>query len=278
MELKQPLPPGRSFDQLMNHYLVEKSIAQKLKASSREERQEIYATMYDELFSRVPDHPRLTRRTSAALTAAANRNKLSLISRYFKDTSVFVEFAPGDCKLSMAVAKHVPMVYGVDISDQHNRDEQLPDNFKLIIYDGYNLTGIADDSVDLAFSDQLVEHFHPDDTRLHFELVHRILKKGGRYVFRTPHPLTGPHDVSGYFCDEPECFHLKEWTYAEMIALLKSIGYSRFSSRWQAKRIDIELPNLYFRTFEKALGSLPRSYARSAARYLIPSLYGIAIK
>lgn len=278
MKLKQPLPDHRSYEQLLNHYRVEKSIAQKLMQASREERQGIYATMYDELFVRVPDHPRLTRRTSEALTAIANRSKLQLIDRFLDKASVFVEFAPGDCKFSLSVAQYVPHVYGVDISDQHDPADHFPENFRLIVYDGYNLDEMENDSVDIVFSDQLIEHFHPEDTRLHFELVHRILKKGARYVFRTPHPLTGPHDVSRYFCDEPECFHLKEWTYIEMKELLLDIGYSGFCSRWQARNINIRLPNAYFAFCEHALGAIPKPYARGAARYLLPSLYGVAIK
>ena len=33
-----------------------------------------------------------------------------------------------------------------------------------------------------------------------------ILTAGGVYLIRTPHAFTGPHDVSKYFCDEPEGF------------------------------------------------------------------------
>lgn len=61
MELLRPLPPHRTRKQVENHYLVEKAIAERLKAASREERRLIYSTTYDELFARVPDHPRLTR-------------------------------------------------------------------------------------------------------------------------------------------------------------------------------------------------------------------------
>ena len=52
MKLKRPLPLNRSFSQVRNHYLVEKAIAKRLKQASREERKLIYATMYDDLFSK----------------------------------------------------------------------------------------------------------------------------------------------------------------------------------------------------------------------------------
>ena len=281
MKLKRSLPPNRSFEQIKNHYLVEKSIAKRLKESSRKERKLIYATMYEELFSKVPDHPRLTQRKSEQLTANANKDKFSLVSRFLDKSDVFAEFAPGDCRFAIEVAKHVKYAYGIDISDQRNPTDSVPDNFKLIVYDGYNLNEIESNSIDIIFSDQLIEHFHPEDTKLHFELAHRILKVGGKYVFRTPHSLTGPHDVSQYFSDEPECFHLKEWTYIEIKTMLMDLKYSDFCTHWRAKGIDLRMPYNYFAMCEQVLGLIPKRYRyiiRVAAKYLIPSLYGVAIK
>ena len=118
MKLLKPLPPDRSFDQVKNHYLIEKSISRRLKKSSREERKLIYATMYEELFSKVPDHPRLTRRESTELTELSNNDKFSAISRFLNKSIVFLEFAPGDCRFIIEVAKQVKYAYGLDISDQ----------------------------------------------------------------------------------------------------------------------------------------------------------------
>ncbi len=278
MKLLKPLPPGRSFEQIKNHYLVEKSIAERLKKSNREDRADILATMYDELFSKVPDHPRITRRKSEKLTSLANQRKYSVISKFINESDLFVEFAPGDCRFAFEVAKKVKYYYGVDISDQHNPADKIPDNFILIVYDGYNLEQLESNSIDIVFSDQLIEHLHLEDTKLHFELVHRILKPGGKYVFRTPHLLTGPHDVSQYFSYEPECFHLKEWTYTEIKTMLIESKYSGFHTYWNAKGLNIRLPNFYFAICEMILGNIPKKYIRSVARYLIPTLCGVAIK
>ena len=278
MKLKRALPPNRSFDQIRNHYLVEKSIAERLKESSREERKIIHATMYDELFSKVPDHPRLAQRLSEQLTAKAIKDKLSLLSRFLDKSDIFVEFAPGDCRFAAEVVKHVKYGYGIDISDQRNPADKFPENFKLVVFDGYKLDEIESNTIDVVFSDQLIEHLHPEDTKLHFILINRILKNGGRYVFRTPHSLTGPHDVSGYFSDEPECFHLKEWTYIELKTMLMDLKYSKFCTRWHAKGIDFRMPYNYFAKCEQILGQFPKRYTRATAKYLIPSLYGVAIK
>ncbi|MEG4320534.1 MULTISPECIES: class I SAM-dependent methyltransferase [unclassified Microcoleus] len=278
MKLKKTLPPNRSFEQIQNHYLVEKAIADRIKVSSLEDRKLIYATMYDELFGKVPDHPRLTRRDNEQLTLIANKNKLATLSGLIDQSTVFAEFGPGDCRFAMEVAKYVNCAYGIDISDQRNPNHNAPDNFKLIIYDGYSLEGIEENSIDILFSDQIIEHFHPEETQLHFQLAYRILKKGGKYIFITPHAFRGPHDVSAYFSDEPECFHLKEWTYAELHQILSQLGYSKLDSYWCAKSIKFRMPNFYFEVCEKVLGLFPRQYIRVVAKYLIPNIFCATIK
>ena len=278
MKLLRPLPRNRSFEQVQNHYLVEKAIAQRLKTASREERKQIYASMYDELFARVPDHQRLTRREDEQQTERAKQTRMRLVHNFLKPSTVFVEFAPGDCMFAMQVAKMVRHVYAVDISDQRAPDHPDPQNFDLIIYDGYTLDEIPENSVDVAFSDQFIEHLHPDDTRLHFELIQRILKPGGKYVFLTPHAFGGPHDISKYFSNIPEAFHLKEWTYRELGKLLKTLDFASFYGIWKAKQVRIRMPFLYFQACEALLSRLPPKIRRRLARYFVPSILMVATR
>ena len=77
-----PLPPDRTLDQLMNQLEVERAIAARLMRADKQERTRIYRTMYDELFEKVPDHPRLTRRKDPNRTAAFNNSRLKLLSRF----------------------------------------------------------------------------------------------------------------------------------------------------------------------------------------------------
>lgn len=233
-KLRMPAPPDRNVEQLWHHYLVEKEIASKLKSATREERKTIYCTMYNELFSRVPDHPRLTRRESEAQTQKAIQAQMAFVHEFLSPSYVFAEFAAGDCRFSMEIAAHCKKVYAIDISDQRGMTD-CPKNFELIIYDGYDLN-LEDASVDLVYSNQLIEHFHPEDTELHFRLVNRVLKKGGKYVFRTPHAYTGPHDISKYFSEHPDGFHLKEWTYHEIWGILKKTGFSFCSAVRYSRR------------------------------------------
>jgi hypothetical protein len=249
MELKQPLPANRSLEQLKNHYLVEKAIAERLKLANREERKQICATMYDELFSKVPDHPLLTRREGAELTRRANESKSALVRRRLEKSMTFVEFAPGDCQFAFELCKHVDHVYGVDISDQSGRVKSAPENFTLIIYGGY-----------------------------HLEMVYSLLKSGGFYVFRTPQYHSGPHDVSRSFSNEPECFHLKEWTYSELMVLLKEVGYGKLRAYWTAKDFSIRLPYAYFSLCDALLRRFPKRRLRRLAKLLMPCICIVAVK
>jgi SAM-dependent methyltransferase len=263
--------------EIRKHYEVEKAIALKLKRASREERKDIYKIMYDELFSQVPWHPRLKLREDLAGSKKRNKKKFNLINRYLNDSVVFVEFGPGDCRFALEVCKRVKYVYGVDILDQIGVFQDIPDNFKLIIYDGFDLK-IGDDLIDVVFSDMLLEHLHPDDIEEHFLLVKRILKPGGIYFFRTPHRFSGPHDVSKYFSEEVEGLHLKEWTYKEIKELIIKLGFSSWSSYWTVMGVRIRMPFLYFRIMERLFGSIPRKIRRRLSDWFLPAVVMSVVK
>ena len=177
-KLRRPLPSGRSSSQILHHYQVEKEIAGRLKRADRDERRKIYAGMYAELFARVPDHPRLAGTRDPDSLAAHNRKKFALVERFINPETVFVEFAPGDCTFAYLVCVRAQAVIGVDISDQSAEAFAVPDNFALRVYDGFHLD-LPDGCADIVFSDQFIEHLHPDDADLHFQLVHGLLKPGG---------------------------------------------------------------------------------------------------
>lgn len=269
--LKRPLPPGRSAEAVRNHYEVEREIAARLLRAPREERSGIYRTMYDELFARVPDHPRLLRREDPERTRLHNRSKSTLLRGFLGHDRRVAEFAPGDCRFALELCDRVASVVGIDISDQRGGWESEPENFRLVLYDGYELP-LPEGSLDLVFSDQLIEHLHPEDTLLHFRLVHRMLVPGGVYLFRTPHALSGPHDVSRFFSDEPEGFHLKEWTYAEIAPLLRDAGFRRPRAFWNARGARLAQGWSGPVAVERALRALPRGIGRRISRVVLPNL------
>ena len=83
----------------------------------------------------------------------------------------------------------------------------------------------ASTTIDMAYSNQLVEHLHPDDIFDQTKNILNILKNKGRYVCITPNKLSGPHDISKYFDDVATGFHLKEYTTRELIRLQKKSDF-----------------------------------------------------
>lgn len=272
-----PIPSNRSYDSVLHHFEVERAIAQRLKAADREERKQIYSTMYDELFAQVPDHPRLTRRADAAQTARVNQRKLRLVAPFVRPDSTVIEFGAGDCHLAFELAKSARKVFAIDIADQIGPGAARPGNFELVVYNGYDLD-LPEETIDTIFSDQLIEHLHPEDAEHHFRMVHRKLKAEGVYIFRTPHRLTGPHDVSRYFSERAEGFHLKEWTYGELAQLLSRTGYRQIEAFWVGGGQRLRLPLAAFRAAEALLGQLPAASRRAVGRYLLPGVTLAAYK
>lgn len=214
--------------QLRNHFLVEKELADRLRAATRAERPALYATLYQELFERVPDHPRLTRRDTESECLKAVNARLRFVEHLLTPETDFLEIAPGDCRFAFAVAARARKVFAADISDQSGTDRK-PANFELAIYDGCHLA-LPPASADLAFSYQFLEHIHPEEVPDHFRMVHDALRHGGRYVLDTPHRYSGPHDISRHFSNTPEGFHLKEWTHGELAQIAKKAGFSKVAA------------------------------------------------
>jgi len=261
----------RTIERLRHHYETEKEIADRLRRSSRDHRIQIMRTMYDELFAKVPDHPRLTARHDPKHDQIMVAREMNLLRRHLRPNQTFIEFGPGNCGLAIAVCSRVARVYAVDISEQTNPSLQKPDNFNFVVYDGYSLD-LPGNSIDVVFSNQMIEHLHPDDTADHFHLVHRLLKPGAVYVFCMPHKLYGPHDVSRHFSDVAQGFHLKEWTFKELVDLAKGVGFSKWLAYWYKGGICLRMPTWLILGLERMVGCLPVKIRRRLGPYLLPSV------
>jgi SAM-dependent methyltransferase len=263
----------RSPERLRRHYEVEKALADRLRrTASREERAKLYETMYDTLFAAVPDHPRLTRAHDRARTERLNRGRLRLVGRYLHPGARVLDVGAGDCAFSFALAARARTVTAIEISEGSAVIAGAPGNFTFLIYDGFRLP-LAPASIDLAFSDQLVEHLHLDDVEWHFRMIADVLAPGGHYVFRTPHRFTGPHDISRYFTrGEPEGFHMKEWTYRELGALLRRCGYRSLTAFWSARGRGVRLPFRAVVAVEDLLRPFPPSLRRRLALLPFPAV------
>lgn len=261
MTPKREEPQLRTPEQLREHYLIEKDLAKKLRYGAREERRRLYPMIYDELYQRVPLHPLLTRKKSPEETRIAIASQMRFLNRFLLPDQTFLEVGAGDCALSLAAAQYVRKVYAIDVSTKITGLSTTPQNFQLVISDGVSID-VPSNSITLAYSNQLMEHLHPDDAIEQLENIFKALAPGGRYVCITPNCLGGPCDISRYFDDEATGLHLREYTVTELSHLFRRVGFPRVSAYLGIKGIFFKLPLIVWRLCEAVLGKLPNGLRR----------------
>lgn len=257
-------PAGRTPERLEHHYAVERELAQRLRDASREERTRLYGEAYDELFRRVEDHPQLVIKADPAMRAAWVRTEAAWLRRRLLGGLAFLEVGAGDCSLSLEMCAFASRVYAIDVSAAIAGDTPTPPNFELLITDGRAIP-VPAGSVGLAYSNQLMEHLHPDDAREQLENILRALAPGGAYVCVTPNRLGGPHDISAIFDDEPHGFHLCEYTTGELRSLMLDVGFRRVRALARVRHLALEGPAWPVVEVEHGLEHLSPARRRRAA-------------
>jgi SAM-dependent methyltransferase len=258
---------------IREHYEVERELADRLRRASAEERMTLYSAVYDELLTRVPHHPSLERKTSEEKTASAVALQMGLLRPFLREGMTYLEVGPGDCALAFAVASRVAKVFAIDVSSELTRVADPPANFELILGDGTSVP-VPAGSVDLAYSNQLLEHLHPDDAHRQLKNLFAAIAPGGAYVCVTPNRINGPHDISRHFDRVATGFHLKEYTVCELIALFRAVGFTRVRQLVGGKGSYRALPVLVTRAIESVIGLLPyrlrlKVSARTPVRQLL---------
>jgi SAM-dependent methyltransferase len=254
----------KNFEQIRQHYEIEKEIANKLRNSSRQERQSLYSSLYDELFQRVPYHPQLAKKSSAQDSMREVSYQMRNLHPFLKRDVVFLEIGAGDCALSFEVAKFVKQVYAVDVSKKIAENSTFPQNVQFIEIDGLNIPTFGE-RIDIVYSYQLMEHLHPDDAQEQLQNIYKALSPGGMYICDTPNRLSGPHDISKFFDVVSRGLHLKEYTIEELSSLFRKVGFSKIMVYIRVKKIYIFAPVLPVLLCERLLDMLPYSCKKAVA-------------
>ncbi len=267
----------RTPDQIKEHYEIEKELARRLKTASAQERRLLYTSLYNELFRRVKHHPQLRIKQSPQLTQQAVRHKLNLIARFLPKTKTFMEIGPGDCALALKMAELGQSVYAVDVSDEITKEIIQPKNFKLYISDGSSIP-VSSNTIDIAYSNQLMEHLHPDDAYRQLRNIYAALNVTGKYICITPNRYCGPSDISKYFDNIATGLHLKEYTLGELSNLFKEVGFSRVMLYAGGRGSYIRFPLQLGRLCEIILSKFPLKIAKTiACCFPLKAILGINI-
>ena len=262
--MARPGTATRSKEQILEHYQVEQELARKLRGASREERRGLYTEVYDELLKRVSHHPLLhARRTPEDIERNVN-GLLARLHPYINEDTVFLEVGAGGCQLSMALSSRVRRVIAVDVSNEITAHVQPPPNFTLLISDGTSIP-VPPGSINVAFSNQLMEHLHPDDAADQLHEIYKSLAYGGTYLCFTPNSMSGPHDVSRGFDMVATGLHLHEYTVTELDRMLKRVGFKQTQVMLPAG--NLRVPVSAVMALESAVGALPSSLGRKVAYF-----------
>ncbi len=245
---------GLSSD-LRAYFDVERPLADRLRgAGSKAERRALYGPVYAayrEQISALPTSEHADTREASIASQEA------LVRPFLKASWTFVELGAGDGAVAARLAPSVRHAIAFDVTDAIAVSG--PPGFEFRVFDGFEL-GLPPESVDFVFSNDLVEHLHPDDASDQMRAVRDVLKPGGKYLCVTPNRLWGPHDVSRSFAESPQGFHLREYTAVELAAALREAGFRRVDIflSWKGRRFSPLLPVAAVVPVELLFAALPR--------------------
>lgn len=215
---------SRTCAQLREHYLIEKELADRLRRAAKDERRQLYPVVYDERSRRIPHHPLVVRAADRSAQLRAALPQTRLLRRFARPDMVWLEIGAGDCAVALAMTAWVKKVIALDVSGELVKSLRAPANFEFRQFDGIDF-GLPAESVAFAYSNDVLEHLHPEDAYEQLQNLWRVLQPGARYLCITPNRLSGPHDVSRYFEQTAAGFHLKEYTLTELTELFRQIGF-----------------------------------------------------
>lgn len=267
---------SRSPEALRHHFEVERELAARLRSSRREDRAELVPRLYAELYARVPDHPRRSGSCGVARDERMFRSRTNLLRPFLSPGVDFVEFGAGDGEFCRVMSSSVRSVTALEVCEQTDTSPADGGDVRWVYYDGLQIP-LPDASFDVAFSYQVLEHIHPDDVEIHMREAARMLRPGGVYVLSTPHALSGPHDISRFFTDHLETFHLKEWTYGELSAAFRRAGFNKIDAYvrgWPRPGVGM----LGWRACEVVLGLAPPKIGRGLARRILNNVVVAAVR
>ena len=243
---------------------IEGQLAQRLTEASASERRRLYGQVYDQVYDM-----HLTREP-LQLDFGARIELVKFLRKLTRAGDSVLEVGCGGGLLAIELARQGRQVLGVDVSARileqaHQRAGCLP-GLTFALTEGTDLPA-ADDSFDLAYSVEVIEHLHADDVSSHLREVRRVLKPGGHLWLLTPNRLDsiGAAVRFGVALEPAADIHLKEWTYAELAAQLRAAGFTSLRSPWRNATM-AWLPLLPARWFAAAERLPPRLLGHRSVR------------
>lgn len=254
--------------EIKSQYECEKDIAFKLLNSKKEERKKLYSSIYSAFGKKFPD---------AFFSAIHTQREVNQIKKFIDKESRFLEIGTGLGSFTREISKHVKNVFSIDVVDGTKGSLLNIKNINQSLFSGLE-ADLPDNYFDVAYSNQVFEHLHPEDADSHLEIVNKALKEGRIYIMITPHRFCGPHDVSKYFDRIASGLHLREYTYQELLKISKDNNYSNCYTYYQRNKYSIKVNKFFVILFEKTISILPHRFRKIISRIFLPSIMVVFIK
>jgi SAM-dependent methyltransferase len=205
-------------------FQFERELRARILLSPAAARQAVISQAYGELFERFPDH-------AVFLNTAERRREMGrlaagMIAPLARPGWRVLEIGCGRGDALEALAHAGLTCVGIEPS-RHMIDVCGERSLVTVVYGTADRLEFPPESFDLLFSQQVLEHLHPDDVPVHFREAWRVLRPGGVLAIETPNRRTGPQDISRGFTRTAEGLHLKEWSFRELIREYRNAGFVR---------------------------------------------------
>jgi hypothetical protein len=180
-------------------------------------------------------HRTASRAVPVSAVQPSSQAPLQLLSRLVTRDSVFLEVAATDCSLSLSLADSVRRVYAVARSAVIIGPQRLPANFHLIAAEEHCLP-VPQASIDVAYSNGLVDQLDPEQTCEQLANVQRALLRGGVFICCARNRLLGAADGASLQAGNRMA---PPYTFSELRTLLRKVGFRTVaqSVRWAGKNV-----------------------------------------
>ena len=242
-----------SEDELYRIYCEEKKQAKIIREDSNATiRKNSYTKAYESYFKNLPFHPQFTVKKDKTKIKYRIDFQINQIHSFIKPNATFVEIGAGDCSLTIAISSYCKKAIALEVSQEISKNIKLPQNASYVLFDGFNFP-LEDNSIDITYSNQLMEHLHPEDAEEQVKEIHRFLKSRGYYICITPNGLNGPHDISRFYGDDLVGFHMKEYRATELKKLFRQTGFRKVKAFTIIKKKRIYIPYWSIKILESIL-------------------------